>query len=45
MLMVEVFSRLTPAYVAAEATTAPALFGALLVVFGSALAALSSTPK
>lgn len=40
MVLVEVFSRLTPAYVAAEQTSALALFGALLVVFGSALAAL-----
>lgn len=45
MLMVEVFSRLTPAYVAAEKSSALALFGALLVVLGSALAALSSSKK
>ena len=46
MLLVEVFSYHTPAHVAAEKTSAAALFGALLVVFGSALAALGSAkPK
>jgi drug/metabolite transporter (DMT)-like permease len=42
MILVEIFSRQTPAYVAAEATSPRALFGALLVVFGSALAALGA---
>jgi drug/metabolite transporter (DMT)-like permease len=43
MTLVEVFSRLTPAYVAAEETSALALFGASLVVLGSALAALGGS--
>ena len=41
MLMVEVFSHLFPVYVAAEETSGRAIFGALLVVAGSALAALA----
>jgi len=45
MLLVEIFSRLTPAYVAAEKVSPVALLGALLVVLGSALAALASAKK
>ena len=42
MLMVEVFSRLTPSYVAAEEGSILAMVGASLVVLGSAVAALGT---
>lgn len=45
MALVEVFSRWTPFYVAAEKTSGLALLGASLVVLGSALAALSKSTK